>query len=262
MDYNKLLQGKTALITSGAMGIGKAIALNFARQGAKVIIADINEVKLNKTLDKIKKNYPLIKSYVCDMGVREQVSDLAENIKSEFGHIDILVNSVGINFRKPIHEVEEDILDRIMNVNFKSGYRLMKMFIPGMVKNGGGTIVNISSIHSIMTLPEYSAYAASKGAVNAMARAVALDYAKDNIRINNIALGYVLSDMNKIEVADIEDQNDKERILIEKYGHLQPLKPAKCSDVANTVLYLASDMSNYLTGQTICLDGGASIKAH
>lgn len=262
MNYNRLLEGKTALITSGAMGIGKAIAKNFVKQGAKVIIADINEEKLGEVLDFLVKYNELCSSYVCDMGDKEAVYNLVQTIKKEHGDIDILVNSVGINNRTLLHEMEEDTLDRIMDVNFKSGYRFMKAFIPRMIENGGGTIVNISSIHSLMTMPENSAYSASKGAVNAMARAVALDYASYNIRINNVALGYVLSDMNRIGFEHIGDETEIDKFLTEKYNYMQPLRAGTCEDVANTVLYLASDMSRYLTGQTICLDGGASIKAH
>ena len=262
MNYNRLLEGKTVLITSGAMGVGKAIAKNFVKQGAKVIIADIDEEKLPRVLAGLKKYCEDCMAYVCDMGDKEAVYNLAQTIKKEHGDIDILVNSVGINKRMPAHEIEENTLDRIMNVNFRSGYRLMREFIPGMIENGGGTIVNISSIHSLMTMPENAAYAASKGAVNAMARAVALDYAPYNIRINNVALGYVLSDMNRKEVEHLDDEDEMDRVLSERYKHMQPLRAATCKEIANTVLYLASDMSMYLTGQTICLDGGASIKAH
>lgn len=262
MNYNRLLEGKTALITSGAMGIGKAIAKNFVKQGANVIIADINEEKLEKVLSRLKKYNEKCSSYVCDMGDKDAIYNLAQCIKKEHGGIDILVNSVGINKRMPMHDIEEDTLDSIMNVNFRSGYRFMKEFIPDMIKRGGGNIVNISSIHALMTMPENAAYAASKGAMNAMARAVALDYASHNIRINNVALGYVLSDMNRKEVEHLGDEDAMDRVLSEKYKHLQPLKAATCEEIANTVLYLVSDMSRYLTGQTICLDGGASIKAH
>lgn len=262
MDYNKLLCNKTAIITGAAMGIGRQIAITFAKQGAKVIAVDINEEKLRETMKFISDFSDDSKSYICNVGVYEEIIELINKIKNDNKFIDILVNCVGINERTLAHEIEEDVLDNILNVNFKSGYRLMKAFIPGMIEHGSGTIVNISSIHSIMTMPEHGAYAASKGAVNAMSRAIALDYAPYNIRINNIALGYILSDMNKIEVSHIENEDEKDRILTERYSHLQPLKAAKCEDVVNTALYLASDMSNYLTGQTICLDGGASIKAH
>lgn len=262
MDYNRLLEGKVALITSGAMGVGKAIAENFVKQGARVIIADIEEEKLKQVLDHLKKYSNDCAAYTCDMGDGDAVYCLANDIKHKYGTIDILVNSVGINDRKRLHEIEEETLDRIMNVNFKSGYRLMKELIPCMLKSGGGVIVNISSIHALMTMPENAAYAASKGAVNAMSRAIALDYTEDNIRINNVALGYVLSDMNRKDVEHLETVEEMDKVLTERYRHLQPLKAATCDEIANTVLYLASDMSKYLTGQTICLDGGASIKAH
>ena len=146
MDYNKLLDGKVALVTSGAMGIGKEIALTFARQGAKVAIADINRVELDRAIGLLKEIDPECEAFYCDMGVKEDIASLVKDVRERFGAIDILVNSVGINERTPVHEITEEVLDRIIDVNLKSGYRLMKEFIPDMIKNGGGRVVNISSM--------------------------------------------------------------------------------------------------------------------
>lgn len=261
MNYNKLLENKVALVTSGAMGIGKEIALTFARQGARVVIADINKVELEKSLMLLKEIEPNCEAFYCDMGNKDDVINLEKNIRERFNGIDILVNSVGINERTSVHEIEEEVFDRIIDVNLKSGYRLMKAFIPDMIKNGGGRIVNISSIHSVMTLPNYGAYAASKGAMNAIARAAALDYAKYDIRVNTIALGVVMSDTMKGLYSHIEDEAERLEAY-KKHDLSQPLPAGTCEDVANTALYLASDMSRYLTGQVIMLDGGASIKAY
>jgi len=261
MDYNRLLEDKVALVTSGAMGIGKEIALNFVRQGAKVIIADINREELNKTILLLKDIESECEAFYCDMANKEDINSLEKNVRERFGYIDILVNSVGINERTPVHEINDEVLDRIIDVNFRSGYRLMKAFIPDMIKNGGGRIINISSIHSIMTLPNYGAYAASKGAMNAMARATALDYAKYDIRVNTIALGVIMSDTMKGLYSHIEDEEERLKAY-KKHDLSQPLPAGSCEDVANTALYLASDMSRYLTGQVIMLDGGASIKAY
>ena len=260
MDYNKMLFGKTALITSGALGIGKEIAISFAKQGANVIIADINEKELNNTLE-ILKEITNAQAIVCDMGNKENLNNLIKEIRKQFGSIDILVNSVGINERTPVHEIDEDVFDKILNVNLKSGYRLMKEFVPDMIEKNSGSIINISSIHSAMTLPNYGAYAASKGAMNAMARAAALDYAKYNIRVNTICLGVILSDMMKSLYSHITDEAEKLKAY-KKHDLSQALPVGTCEDVANTAIYLASDMSKYLTGQVIMLDGGASIEAY
>lgn len=262
MDYNDMLRGKAAIVTGAAMGIGKQIAITFAKQGAKVIAIDINKEKLEEVLKTVIIDSPDSKMYVCDVGNLEELTNVINTIKKEKILVNILVNGVGINNRMLAHEISENDFDRILETNFKSAYRLIKAFVPDMIELGGGNIVNISSIHSLMTMPQNGAYAASKAALNGFARAVALDYAPYNIRINNIALGFVLSDMNKLGLSHIENEDEKEAILINKCKHMQPLTPGRCEDVANTALYLASDMSKYLTGQTICLDGGASIKAH
>lgn len=130
-----------------------------------------------------------------------------------------------------------------------------------MVERGYGNIINISSIHGSMTMPGFGIYAGTKGAVNATARAMALDYAKKGIRVNNISPGLILSDNMQDEILGYPEGEQRERFM-EMLRNMQPLPPGKMEDIANAALFLASDMSAYITGQTIFADGGASIKAH
>lgn len=262
MNYTKLLDGKRAFITTGSQGIGKAIAVLFAQHGASVAVGGRNQNKLSETEAEIRKCSPSSKSYLCDLGVRQQVEETCDRILKDFGGIDILVSTVGVNnCRGPIHEYEEDVLQQLIETNYKSGLRCMKKIVPGMLERHQGNIIHISSIHGIQTMPGFGLYGGTKGAVNATARAAALDYARLGIRVNVICPGLILSDnmMREIEQYPVGEKRDRFLFLLDS---MQPLPPGHVEDIANSALFLASDMSAYITGQCIMVDGGASIKAH
>jgi NAD(P)-dependent dehydrogenase (short-subunit alcohol dehydrogenase family) len=261
MNYSKLLDGKRAVITSGARGIGKAIAKLFAEQGAAVAVGGVNRPALDATIKEIKEISPESFSFYCDLGVKEDVKAFCKEVLDRFGRVDILVNTVGINHHVTTHEVNEEELIHLFEVNYLSGFRCAKSFIPGMIKAGKGSIINISSIHGDMTMPGYMMYASTKGAMNAATRAMALDYAADGIRVNTISPGLIMSDVIKDEVNACRTDEER-RNLLDLFERMQPLPPGSMEDIANAALYLASDMSSYVTGQTLFVDGGASIKAH
>lgn len=261
MDFNHLLQGKTAFITTGARGIGKSIAQLFARQGGTVIVGGRNEARLKETVDELRRTAPDSKGYSVDLSKEQEVLETADRIRSEFGGIDILVNTVGINTHSPVHTCEADMIYHTLQTNYVNGLLLAKAFIPGMLERRAGAIINISSIHASMTMPGFGIYAGSKGAMEATARAMALDYAPYGIRVNNIAPGLILSDVMMDEIHTYP-KGPKRDAFMEMLTAMQPLKPGHMEDVACAALYLASDMSSYITGQTIFVDGGASIKAH
>lgn len=261
MDFNHLLEGKTAFITTGARGIGKSIAQLFTRQGGTVIVGGRNEGQLAETIDTLRRTSPKSRGYLVDLSKRQEVLDTAARILSEFGGIDILVNTVGINTHCPIHTCEDDMIRHILQTNYVNGLLLSKAFLPGMMERLRGNIINISSIHATMTMPGFGIYAGSKGALEATARAMALDYSPYGIRVNNIAPGLILSDVMMDEIHSYPE-GPKREAFMEMLTAMQPLKPGQMEDVACAALYLASDMSNYITGQTIFVDGGASIKAH
>lgn len=262
MNYAKLLEGKRAFITTGSQGVGKAIALAFASHGAVIALGARNKKKLAISIEEVQALSPASKSYLCDMSVRTEVEETCDKILSDFGGIDILVNVVGVNkSRCDIHEYDEDVLQRLIETNYKSGLRCMKKFVPGMIERRYGNIINISSIHAVQTMPGFGVYGGTKGAMNATARAAALDYADKGIRVNNICLGLIMSDIILEEIEEYPEGPERDA-FISLLNQMQPLKPGKVEDVANTALFLASEMSAYITGQTIMLDGGASIKAH
>lgn len=260
-DYNQLLKGKRVFVTTGARGIGKAIAMLFAEQGATVAVGGKNIPCLETTMEEIRRLSPESRGYILDLGKREEVLRTGKQILEDYGGIDILVNTVGINRHMRVDECDEDLLEKTISVNYKSGIRFARMFVPGMRERKYGNIINISSIHSVQTMPGFGIYAGTKGAVNATARAMALDYADDGIRVNTICPGLIMSDNMEDEIRTYPEGEERDRFMEMLYC-MQPLQPGTMEDVANTALYLASDMSSHMTGQILMLDGGASIKAH
>lgn len=260
-DYNSMLQGKRAFITTGARGIGKAVALLFARQGATILLGAKNEPALNAAMEQIKGISARSKGYLFDLSQGCQTERICDEIMRDFGGVDILVNTVGVNLRTPAHECDDETMERLIETNYKSTIRCARKFIPGMVERGFGSIINISSIHSEMTMPGNTLYAGTKGAMNASARAMALDYARSGVRVNNICPGLILSDTVQDEI-NAFPKGEKRDAFLKLLDGMQPLFPGSVNDIANAALFFASDMSNYMTGQTIFIDGGASIKAH
>lgn len=262
MDYARLLDGKRVFVTTGSQGIGKGIAMLFARHGAVLAVGARNREMLRQTMMEIQILSPETRGYPCDMGDRGAVEETCDAILCDFGGIDILVNTVGVNlWRRPIHEYDEDRLDTMMETNYKSGLRCMKKMIPGMLERGYGNIINISSIHGIQSMPSFGLYAGTKGAMNATARAAALDYAGKGIRVNTICPGLIMSDNVMNEAKGYPEGPERDAFLALLHG-MQPMAPGQVEDVANAALFLASDMSCYITGQIMMVDGGASIKAH
>lgn len=261
LAYSHLLSGKRAVISTGARGIGKAIALLFAHHGATVCVGGRNPNMLEKTMEEIRKISPGSKGYIADLSNKDMTEKMAKDIKDDFGGVDIIVNTVGVNRHFPAHTYDDETLESFFESNYKSGMRFMRAFVPGMMERKTGSIINISSIHAVQSMPGYSLYAGTKGAMNASARVMALDYAPYGIRVNNICPGLIMSDVMMDEVYAFAQGEERDAFL-KLLSSMQPLPPGKMDDIANAALFLASDMSSYITGQTIMVDGGASIKAH
>lgn len=259
-DYNKLLEGRKAFITTAARGIGKSIALLFARQGAAVYFGGRNEAYVLQTERELRRIATECSGYVIDLADAAQSEAAARTVLHDSGGIDILVCTAGVNCHCAADVYRDEDMARLLETNYLSGLRFARAFLPGMRERRGGSIVNISSIHSVMTQPTNMLYAGTKGAMNAAARAMALDCAADGIRVNTVCPGVVMSDV-------MYDERDKmEEGQKEAFGQAldrcQPLPRGQMADIANAALFLASDMSAYITGQCILADGGTSIKAH
>jgi NAD(P)-dependent dehydrogenase (short-subunit alcohol dehydrogenase family) len=244
------LKNKTALITGAASGIGEGIAKLFAEEGAFVYIADLNEKAAQTASEKIKENGGRAEPLILDVTGEESWAKAVAKVVETRGKIDILVNNAGIVIRKALTEMPAEDFDTVMAVNVRGPFLGTKHVIPVMQKNGGGAIVNISSICGLIGHKfSNDAYITSKGAVTLLTKAVAVKYAKDNIRCNSVH-------PSTVDTAIVQDLfkdpvKKKERLDEVPLGRL-----ATTRDIANAVLFLASEEASFITGVGLPVDGG------
>lgn len=247
------LAGKVALVTGGNAGIGEAIAKMFAWEGAAVVITGRRQDELDRVVKEIGqqkgKSVAVAGSVTDDRHVRAAVSQAIQ----QFGALDILVNNAGVGeFGRRIHELDDETWARVLDVNLTGVFRMTRAAVSEMLKRGRGSIVNISSIASLVGIPLLPAYAASKGALDALTRAIAIDYAKDGIRCNVVNPGLIATPMAAPLMANPEQLDP---IL----AHYPIRRPGKPEEVASMVLYLASDEASWVTGGTFTIDGGMTV---
>ena len=247
------LAGKTALITGGADGIGKAIALRFAQEGAKVAVTDIGDVLGKQVVRAIIDAGGEARYWHMDVSREAQVRRTVERVIAAWSRIDILVNNAGImGINKPTHEIREREWDRVMAVNVKGVFFCTSAVVPHMIRTGGGSIVNICAAYGTVGAPNTPPYHASKGAVRMMTKTDALLYAADNIRVNSIHPSFIETAMLD-EFLDSIDGTDAPQEL----AALHPLgRIGLPDDVAWGTVYLASDESAFVTGSELVVDGG------
>jgi NAD(P)-dependent dehydrogenase (short-subunit alcohol dehydrogenase family) len=238
------LKGKIALVTGGGQGIGRGITDRFVEEGALVIVAQRS----------VPKNLPIGAIHrPTDLSDPASILALCQNIIEEDGTVDTLVNNAGVMFEKPVAEMSEDDWDAMMNVNLKAPFLLMKHLVPSMCKAGGGSIINIGSIEGLASNPRHAAYSASKGGIHGLTHAIAIDHGNDGIRCNAIAPGWIRSELSD---AYVNSMPDPERVNAE----LKVMHPVgrlgEPTDIGNMAVFLASDESSFVTGQTFVVDGG------
>jgi len=247
------MKNKNLLVTGGARSIGRACAERFAEEGANVAIIDVLEDVGAKTADEISKKYGVKTSfYKCDVGKKAEVDATVDKIIAEFGHIDVLFSNAGITRRGEFLEMSEEDFDAVIETNLKSMYNVGQKVGKHMVERGQGAIVNNSSSSVRMTMPGISPYAASKGGVSTLTNAMALSLAPHGIRVNAVGPGTIVTDLNR--EALLSDPEKRRSIL----SRIPLLRFGEGRDVANVVLFLASDDAAYITGETIFIDGGRS----
>ncbi len=244
----KLLDGKTALITGASRGIGKAIAHKFAKEGASIAITNIAEDEdFINTIDELSLLNIKVKGYVSNASSFEDSQRVINEILKDFDKIDILVNNAGITRDTLLMRMTEDQWDAVISVNLKSVFNLTKAVLQTMLKQRKGSIINMSSVVGVSGNAGQSNYSASKAGILGFTKSVAKELGSRNIRCNAIAPGFILTEMTENLPPDIKSE------WINKI----PLKRGGTpEDVANTALFLASDLSSYISGQTIHVCGG------
>ena len=244
----KLLEGKTAIITGGSRGIGKSIVEIFAKHGANVAFTYSSSAESAKAIAaEVSKEGVKVKCYKSDASNFDNAQNLAAAVHKEFGSIDILINNAGITKENLLMRMSEEDFDRVIQVNLKSVFNMTKAVQRVMLKQRKGSIINMSSVIGLKGNAGQSNYAASKAGVIGFTKSMAIELGSRNIRSNAIAPGFIVTEMT-------EKLGEE---TIKKYYETIPLKRGGTpEEVANTCVFLASDMSAYITGQVLNVDGG------
>lgn len=244
---------RVAYVTGAGSGIGKASAIRLAEEGAKVICADIDLAAATATADLIIGQGFIAEGYGLDISDSTGCTKAIDYTVEKFGAIDILVNNAGVNLPGVFHEVSNETIDRTLNVNVKGAMYLTRAALPHMLKNSRGSIVNMSSVNGLVSEPYLSVYSASKGAIVMFTRGIALDYAKTGIRCNAICPGWVDTPINHAHAKMLGGLDHVYKTI----DSFQPIgRPGTSREIANVVLFLASDESSFMTGSIVSADGG------
>jgi len=253
MKSNGRVENRIAIVTGAGSGIGAASAVRLAEEGAQVICADINSDAANATAREISLAGFSAEGYAIDISDSAACDSLIAHAVAKYGAIDILVNNAGVNLPGVFHEVTNETIDRTLNVNIKGAMFLTRAALPHMLKNSRGSIVNMSSVNGLVSEPYLSVYSASKGAIVMFTRGIALDYAKTGIRCNAICPGWVDTPINHAHAKMLGGLDHVYKTI----DSFQPIgRPGTSREIANVVLFLASDESSFMTGSIVSADGG------
>lgn len=252
---------KVVLVTGAGSGIGEACAAMFAAEGACVVIADLNAAKAQRVADgllqtnKFLKGLPKILALQADVSREESVASLIASTLQTFGRLDVLINNAAIICPKPIEDIDEQAFDRLYAVNVKGVYLMIKHAIAHL-RSSKGAIVNLASLNGLVGQRNNAVYAASKGAVIAMTKSLALDFAPSGVRVNCVCPAGVMTPLLEEWVQQQVDAEAAKRTLDE----MHPLgRPANSAEIAQAVLFLASEQASFITGVALPVEGGASL---
>jgi NAD(P)-dependent dehydrogenase (short-subunit alcohol dehydrogenase family) len=250
---NGRLGGKVALITGGGSGLGRAISILFAKEEARVAVVDIDRVGGEGTVKMIKDFGGDALLIEADVSRSSDVEKAVKIVVQSYGRLDVLVNNAGISSRGSVTELSEGAWNRVIDVNLKGVFLCSKYAIPEMLRVGGGVVINIASVLGLVGGSGEAAYCTSKGGVVALTRAMALDFARQNIRVNCICPGSISTPMFDRVMATT---GDYEGALARNSEKIPLRRIAKPEEIASMALYLASDESSYATGSIFTVDGG------
>jgi len=240
------LEGKVAVVTGGGRGIGRAIAAVLASHGAAVAVWDLNLVSAKEVVAEIQDAGGNAIAVGGDVGDADDVTAAAATTRAELGAVTVLVNNAGITAYEPFESISEEAWDRMLRINLKGPFLVTKELVPDMLEAGWGRIINISSSSAQTGAPSMAHYAASKGGVIGLTKALAIEYAAKGITVNNVPPGFVDTPLVRQGPVDVEAA-----------AATMPMKRAgQPEDVAHAVAYLASDEASYVTGQTLSVNGG------
>ena len=239
------LAGRICIVTGGAQGIGEACIRRFAREGAKVVVADIHDTRGAALASELGGLY-----VHCDVGVKTQVDALVAQTMETYGRVDVLVTNAGIFKAADFLDVTEADFDEVLRINLKGSFLVGQAVAREMAKAGKGSIVNMSSVNAVLTIPTISSYNVSKGGINQLTRVMALVLADKGVRVNAVAPGTIATELAYKAVLTSEEAKTKvmSRTPMKRLG--EP------SEVADIVAYLASDAASYITGEIVVVDGG------
>jgi len=245
------LKEKVAIVTGAKSGIGFATAARFAAEGAKVIMADVREA--HQEVSELTRQGAEVRFIQVDVSNELQVSALIEQTVAAYGRIDILVNNAGIELAKKISDTTEAEWDRLMSINLKGVFLFSKAVIPVMRRQHAGVIVNVASELGLVGGSEIAAYSASKGGVVQLTKSMAIDHATDGIRVNCVAPGPVATPLLEAIIASAVNPEHEQRSIVEKTILKRLGQP---EEVANVIVFVASDEASYMTGSVVVVDGG------
>jgi|EP01037_Dinobryon_pediforme_P001272 NAD(P)-dependent dehydrogenase (short-subunit alcohol dehydrogenase family) len=244
------LQGKSAIVTGGASGIGKAIAQLFLENGADVLVVDLANLE---SVQSELSSYGNVETIKADVRSMSDAQAAIEKAVAKFGKLDVLVCNAGITSVSPIEQLEEDEWDRVLDTNVKGMYTMIKSAIPELKKNTNSSIITLGSEMGLVAVPESPVYNASKGAVHMLTKSLALDLIRYGIRVNSLAPGITRTPLLQ---AEVDNSNDPAKIAALQAAWAPILRIADAKEIAQGALFLASDESSFAVGSILVLDGG------
>jgi NAD(P)-dependent dehydrogenase (short-subunit alcohol dehydrogenase family) len=249
--------GKVVIVTGGALGMGRATAIAFAGEGASVTIADVNDSAGRSAIAAVEAAGGQGHLVVGDVARATECQRVVRETVDRFGHLDVLFNNVGIqplDSYSNVEDTSEETWDRILDVNLKSYFLMSKYAIPEIRRRGGGAIINVASVQGLQSMKGVPAYAASKGGILSLTRQMAVEYAREKIRVLAICPGTIDTEMART-AARLEP--DGVEAALERMGRSHPIgRIGTGDDIANVVLFLASERASFMTGEYVCVDGG------